>query len=57
MKPPLDERLWAALGFGGYLAKQILPYFILGLIAVSYLEAFLPEEVIKEYLTEVNGVF
>ncbi|MEM0313018.1 MAG: permease [Candidatus Bathyarchaeia archaeon] len=56
VKPPLDERLWAALKFGGYLAKQILPYFILGLIVVSYLEAFLPEEIIKEYLTGVNGV-
>ncbi|MEM2227544.1 MAG: permease, partial [Candidatus Bathyarchaeia archaeon] len=56
VKPPLDERLWAALKFGWYLAKQILPYFILGLIAVSYLEAFLPEEIIKKYLTGVNGV-
>ncbi|MEM2947862.1 MAG: permease [Candidatus Bathyarchaeia archaeon] len=56
VKPPLDERLWAALKFGGYLAKQILPFFILGLIAVGYLEAFLPEELIKEYLTGVDGV-
>lgn len=56
VKPPLDERLWTALKFGGYLAKQILPYFILGLIVVSYLEAFLPEELIKEYLTGVDGV-
>jgi uncharacterized membrane protein YraQ (UPF0718 family) len=56
VKPPLDERLWAALKFGGYLAKQILPYFILGLIVVSYLEVFLPEEMIKSYLTGVNGV-
>jgi len=56
IKPPLDERLWAALKFGGYLAKQILPYFILGLVVVSYLEAFLPEEIIKTYLTGVGGV-
>ncbi|MGQ9507680.1 MAG: permease [Candidatus Bathycorpusculaceae bacterium] len=56
VKPPLDERLWAALKFGGYLAKQILPFFILGLVAVSYLEAFLPEEIIKDYLTGVSGV-
>jgi uncharacterized membrane protein YraQ (UPF0718 family) len=56
VKPPLDERLWAALKFGGYLAKQILPYFILGLVVVSYLEAFLPEEIIKTYLTGVGGV-
>ncbi|MEM3640944.1 MAG: permease, partial [Candidatus Bathyarchaeia archaeon] len=56
VRPPLDERLWAALKFGGYLAKQILPYFILGLIIVGYLEAFLPEEIIREYLTGVGGV-
>jgi hypothetical protein len=56
VKPPLDERLWAALKFGGYLAKQILPFFILGLVAVSYLEAFLPEEIIQDYLTGVGGV-
>ncbi|MEM3641304.1 MAG: permease, partial [Candidatus Bathyarchaeia archaeon] len=56
VKPPLDERLWAALKFGGYLAKQILPFFILGLIAVGYLEAFLPEEIIEGYLTGVGGV-
>ncbi len=56
VKPPLDERLWAALKFGGYLAKQILPYFILGLVVVSYLEAFLTEEIIKSYLTGVGGV-
>ncbi|MBC7130030.1 permease [Candidatus Bathyarchaeota archaeon] len=56
VKPPLDERLWSALKFGGYLAKLILPYFILGLIIVSYVEAFLPEEIIRQYLTGVNGV-
>ncbi|MEM2497894.1 MAG: permease [Candidatus Nezhaarchaeales archaeon] len=57
VRPPLDERLWAALKFGEYLAKQILPYFILGLIVVGYLEAFFPEELVKKYLTGVDGVF
>lgn len=56
VKPPLDERLMAALKFAGYLAKQILPYFIAGLIAVSYLEAYLPEEIIRGYLTGVGGI-
>jgi uncharacterized membrane protein YraQ (UPF0718 family) len=56
VKPPLDERLISALKFGGYLAKQILPYFILGLIVVSYVEAYLPEELIGNYLTGVTGV-
>jgi len=56
VKPPLDERLWAALKFGGYLAKRILPYFIVGLVAVSYVEAYLPEDLVGNYLTGVSGV-
>jgi len=56
VKPPLDERLWGALKFGGYLAKQILPYFILGLVAVSYVEAYLPENIVGSYLTGIRGV-
>jgi len=56
VKSPLDERLLSALKFGGYLAKQILPFFILGLIAVSYVEAYLPEDIVGEYLTGVKGV-
>jgi len=57
VKPQLNEELIASLKFAIYLAKMILPYFIAGLIAVSYLEAFLPEEIIKEYLTDGMGVF
>jgi uncharacterized membrane protein YraQ (UPF0718 family) len=56
VKSPLDERLLSALKFGGYLAKQIFPFFILGLIAVSYVEAYLPEDIVGEYLTGVKGV-
>lgn len=56
VKPPLDTRLWTALSFGGYLGKQILPWFFLGLVAVSYLEAYLPEELVATHLTGVGGV-
>ncbi|MEM2336471.1 MAG: permease [Candidatus Bathyarchaeia archaeon] len=56
VKPPLDERLWAALKFAGYLARQILPFFIIGLIVVGYLSAFIPEEIVETYLTGVTGV-
>jgi len=38
------------------LAKQILPFFILGLIVVSYVEAFLPEDIVGTYLTGVTGI-
>jgi uncharacterized membrane protein YraQ (UPF0718 family) len=56
VKPPLDERLWSALKFGGYLAKQILPFFLLGFVAVSYVEAFLPEDIVGAYLTGIGGI-
>lgn len=54
--PPLDERLWGALKFGGYLAKRVIPAFVVGLVAVSYFEAYFPEEVVSTYLTGVTGV-
>jgi hypothetical protein len=56
VKPPLDERLWSALKFGGYIAKKIFPFFLLGLVAVSYVEAYLPEDIVGTYLTGVTGV-
>ena len=56
VKPPLDERLWASLKFGGYLAKQILPWFLVGLVSVSYVEAYLPEDIVRTYLTGIGGV-
>jgi len=55
-KPPLDDRLLSALKFGGFLAKQILPYFILGLIVVSYVTAYTPESVVEGYLTGPVGI-
>jgi len=56
VKPPLDERLWSAMKFGGFLAKKILPFFVLGLIAVSYFEAYMPQDIIAFYLTGITGV-
>lgn len=56
VKPPLDERLWSALKFGGFLAKKILPYFVGGLIAVSYVEAWMPQELVTGYLTGITGI-
>jgi len=56
VKQPIDERLWNALKFGGYLAKQILPAFLVGLVAVSYVQAFFPENIVKAYLTGPLGV-
>ena len=55
-KLPIDERLWNGLKFGGHLAKRIVPAFLVGLVAVSYFQAFFPEEIIKTYLTGPFGV-
>jgi uncharacterized membrane protein YraQ (UPF0718 family) len=56
VKPPLDDRLWSSLQFAAYLAKQILPFFLLGLVAVSYVQAYLPEDIVGTYLTGATGV-
>jgi len=56
VKQPLDERLWSALKFGGYLAKRIIPAFLVGVVAVSYFQAFFPEDIVRAYLTGPLGV-
>lgn len=56
VKQPIDERLWNALKFGGYLAKQIVPAFLAGLVIVSYFQAFFPQDLVKSYLTGPSGV-
>ena len=56
VNPPLDERLWHSFKFGAELARRIIPLFLLGLIAVSYLEAYMPQEIVATYLTGVGGV-
>ena len=56
VKQPFDERLWNALKFSGYLAKRIVPAFLIGLVAVSYFQAFFPKDIVKVYLTGPLGV-
>ncbi len=56
VKISLDDKLSNALNFAWYLGKQILPFFFVGLIAVSYVEAFLPKNIVGNYLTGIQGV-
>lgn len=56
VKAPLDERLIASLRFGVYLAKQIMPYFIIGLLVVSYVTAYTPQDLVEGYLTGLTGI-
>lgn len=56
VKIPLGEKLVNALRFAWYLGKQILPFFFIGLVVVSYVQAFMPEDVVVNYLTGVQGI-
>jgi len=56
VEEPLDDRLWNALKFGGFLAKQIIPSFVLGLVLVSYFQAYFPEDLVRTWLTGPTGV-
>jgi len=38
------------------LTRKALPYLLLGVAAVSYVEAYLPKEIVGAYLTGVHGV-
>ena len=53
---PFDDRLWNAFRFGGQMARQILPSFLIGLVIVSYFQAFFPENVVRNLLTGPRGV-
>jgi uncharacterized membrane protein YraQ (UPF0718 family) len=53
---PFDDRLWNAFRFGGEMAKQILPSFLIGLLIVSYFQAFFPEEIVRNLMTGPRGV-
>ena len=54
--PPFLERCWNGLKFSGYLAKTLLPIFYLGIAIVSYVEAYIPSDIISQFMTGVKGV-
>jgi hypothetical protein len=53
---PFDDRLWNAFKFGGQMAGQILPSFLIGLVIVSYFQAFFPEGIVRTLMTGPCGV-
>jgi uncharacterized protein len=53
---PFDDRLWNALRFGAQMMKQILPSFLIGLVLVSYFQAFFPEDIVRNLMTGPRGV-
>ena len=45
-----------ALNEAWLLAKKALPYLLVGVGAVSYVEAYLPKELVARYLTGLHGI-
>ena len=56
IKLPLYEKLWNSLIMAGYLAKKMLPFILLGIGVVSYIQAYIPPQIIVKYLTGVQGI-
>ena len=51
-----DEKSWKSLNKAFFLFKSVMPILLVGVAAVSYIEAYLPYEVVTRYLTGVTGV-
>ena len=54
-KRSLCDRLWASFKLSGYLVRMILPYVLLGVAIVSYIQAYLPPEAVSSYLSGYLG--
>lgn len=55
-KRPLCERLWSSFNLSGYLTRLILPYVLLGIAIVSYIQAYLPPKAVSAYLSGYLGI-
>jgi uncharacterized membrane protein YraQ (UPF0718 family) len=53
----IHERVLNSYKSSWQMVKMILPYLILGLIIVSYLAAYIPDELIQPLLTGYIGIF
>jgi len=56
IKEDFHKKSENSLKEGWGLAKKALPFLLLGVAAVSYVEAYLPKNVVGAYLTGVHGV-
>jgi uncharacterized membrane protein YraQ (UPF0718 family) len=57
LKKTFDDRIYKAGQNGIELVKSILPLLLLGLAIVSYIAAYLPDDIITQYFTGFWGIF
>ncbi len=55
-KESFSQKTKNALSEAGDLLKKVVPYLALGLFVVSYVDAYLPPEIVAQYLTGITGV-
>ena len=53
----IEDKFWETMHVAGDLAKRVVPYLALGLVFVSFIEAYMPREIVAKWLTGVHGVF
>jgi hypothetical protein len=55
-KEPFSERSWNAMKEAGILAKLVLLYLVIGIFIISFIERYLPTQLVVAYLTGTSGV-
>lgn len=53
----IHERVIGSYKYSWQMVKVVLPYLLIGLVIVSYLAAYLPDELIAPFLTGYVGLF
>jgi len=52
----IENKFWETMHVAGDLTKRVVPYLALGLVFVSFIEAYMPREIVAKWLTGVHGV-
>jgi hypothetical protein len=55
-KGTFGERSWNSMKEAGILAKLVLPYLVIGIFIISFIERYLPTQLVVAYLTGTSGV-
>ena len=55
-KPSFSKKSWNASIEAGHLARMVLPYLILGVAGVSFIEAYLPPQIVSRFLVGLKGI-
>ncbi len=55
-KEPLLDKLWQSFQTTCILARAIIPYLLLGIAIVSYVETYLPPKIVASYLSGFTGI-